>query len=76
MSGKVRIGNHVIIGSGSVIMPGVTIGAGVAIGAMSFVKGDCAPWSIYAGVPAKLIGKRNKDVLLLEKDFLKGINNE
>lgn len=56
---KTIIGNDVWIGAGVVITAGVTIGNGVVIGANSVVTKDIPDYSIYAGVPAKLIRKRN-----------------
>jgi len=70
LSAPVNVGRHVIAGVGCVVMPGTTIGDGVSIGAMSFIKKDCAPWFMYAGVPAKLIRPRKRDMLDLEKQFL------
>lgn len=67
---QVIIGKHVIIGSGCTILPGVTIPEGVALGAMSLVKSDLEEWFIYAGVPAKKIKKRSKELLLLENQFI------
>ena len=66
----VILGKHVIIGCGTVIMPGLSIGDGAAIGALTFVTRDCDPFSIYAGVPAKKIRDRNRDLLDQEKLFL------
>jgi galactoside O-acetyltransferase len=66
-SRPVRIGRHAIIGSGSVVLPGVTIGEGVAVGALSLVNRDCAPFHVYAGVPAVEIGSRDRSLLDLEK---------
>lgn len=43
------------IGVGTVILPGVTIGRNSIIGAGSVVTKDVAPYSVVAGVPAKLI---------------------
>ena len=64
----VHIGKHAVVGANSVILAGVTIGEGVAIGAGSLVTRDCKPWTIYAGVPVKEIGKRDKENMLkLEK---------
>ncbi len=60
----IRIGKHSILGSNVTVMPGVTIGEGCAIGACSLILKDCAPWGIYAGVPAKRIGERPKDRIL------------
>lgn len=64
--GKVHLRKHVIIGAGSVILPGCTLGEGVAVGALSLVKDDLPPWGVYAGVPARLIKERKKDLLELE----------
>lgn len=69
--GGVYINRHVIIGTFSVILPGVEIGEGVAVGAMSLVKNSLKSWRIYAGIPAKELKKRKKDVLKLEREFLK-----
>ena len=54
----VTIGDDVLIGAGAVIMPGCHIGQGVVIGANSVVNVDIPPYSIVAGVPAKIIGRR------------------
>jgi dTDP-4-amino-4,6-dideoxy-D-glucose acyltransferase len=66
----VNIGRHVIIGSGSIILPGVILEDGVAIGAMSLIKEDCQSFGTYAGIPAKLISDRKRDLLELETKFL------
>lgn len=52
------IGNDVWIGRNSIIMEGITIGDGAVIGAGSIVTKDVAPYTIVAGVPAKLIKNR------------------
>ena len=59
-SGPVHFGKHTIIGCGSVILPNVSIGEGTAIGALSLVKENCKPFSIYSGVPARYIKKRSQ----------------
>ena len=66
----VRIGRHVIIGSGSVLLPGIDVGDGAAIGALSLVKGDCEPFGIYAGTPARRVGDRQRGLLAMEASFL------
>lgn len=58
-----------IIGTGSVILPGVTLHEGVAIGALSLVNKNCEAFGIYAGTPARYIGDRKKELLMLEKDL-------
>ena len=66
---KVTIKKHVIIGAGSTIFPGVVIEEGCAIGAMALVTSSTRSWGIYAGIPAKRIKERKKDILELEKQF-------
>tara|TARA_B100000035_G_scaffold59951_1_gene48202 strand:+ start:723 stop:1232 length:510 start_codon:yes stop_codon:yes gene_type:complete len=56
--GKIDICDQVIIGSNSVLIGKCTIGEGATIGALSFVKSDLKPWSVYAGNPIKLIKDR------------------
>ena len=68
--GEVRIEKHVIIGSGSVVLPGLTISEGACVGAMSLVKSNAEAWMVYAGVPVKLKGPRNRGIIDLERQFL------
>lgn len=71
---SVRIGKHVIIGTGSTVLPGVILNDGCVVGAMSLVKKDVAEWTMVAGIPAKRIKDRERGLLLLEKKFLEEIN--
>lgn len=57
-SGLITIGNDVWIGSGVYISRGVKIGDGAIIAARSVVVKDVAPYTIVAGVPAKIIRLR------------------
>ena len=57
---KVLIEKDAFIGTNAVVHPGVTIGEGAVIGSCSLVLEDCEPWTIYAGVPCKQIGRRPK----------------
>ena len=57
----VRLQKHAIIGANSVILPGVTIGEGAAIGANSLVTGNCDPWTVYFGSPAKPYRRRPEE---------------
>lgn len=57
--GPVIIGNNVWIGEKVTILPNVTIGDGCVIAANSVVTKDIPPYSVVAGIPAKII-KQNK----------------
>lgn len=53
-----RIGNDVWIGHRATIMGPITVGDGAIIGAGAVVSSDVAPFTIVAGVPARLIRPR------------------
>ena len=55
----VRICAWADIGTGAVILPGVTVGQGCIIGAGSVVTRDVPPFTIAAGVPARVIRERD-----------------
>lgn len=67
----VYLEKHVIVGTSSIVMPGITVAEGCAIGAMSLVTRSTDPWGIYKGTPAKRYKDRTKNLLTLEKQFLK-----
>jgi len=54
----VKIEDDCWIAANSIILAGVTIGKGSVIAAGSVVTKDVPPYSIAAGVPAKVIGSR------------------
>ena len=54
----VFIGNDVWLGDRVIILPGVHIGDGCIIGAGSVVTRDIPPYSVAAGIPAKVIKDR------------------
>jgi acetyltransferase-like isoleucine patch superfamily enzyme len=54
----VRIGRDVWLGTGVIVVAGVSIGEGSVVAAGAVVTRDVAPWSVVAGVPAKVIGER------------------
>lgn len=66
----VRIGRHVIIGSGSVVFPGVDLAEGCAVGALTLVNRSTEPWGVYVGKPARRIGDRSRRLLELESALL------
>ena len=57
-SGRITIGNDVLVGAGAIVMPGIVIGKGAVIGAGSVVRDDVPPYAIVAGVPARVLGQR------------------
>lgn len=61
---EINIGNDVWIAAGAHILRGITIGNGAVIGANAVVTHDVEPYSIVAGVPAKVIGKRCDDLTI------------
>lgn len=55
---KIIIGDNVWIGANVVIMPGVTVAKGTIVGAGAIVTKSTEPYSVVAGVPAKVIKYR------------------
>jgi tetrahydrodipicolinate N-acetyltransferase len=53
----VIIGDDVLIGANAVVLEGVKVGNGAVIAAGSVVVKDVEPFSVMAGVPAKMIKK-------------------
>lgn len=63
IEGKVLIKRFAQIGASCVVLPNVTIEEGVAIGACSLVTKSLNGWTIYAGVPVKVIKERSRELL-------------
>lgn len=72
--GNIEIKDDVWIGARATILSGVTIGQGAVVASGSIVTHDVPPYSVVAGIPAKVIKKRfNNDIIdeLLKIDFSK-----
>jgi acetyltransferase-like isoleucine patch superfamily enzyme len=69
--GEVIVGKHVNIGSNTIILPKVKIGTGASVGGNSLINKSLKGWFIYFGSPCKALFKRSKNLLKLEKIFLK-----
>lgn len=65
---QVEIGSYVFVGARTTILPGVTIGDYALIAAHSLVDKNVPPFSIVAGVPARVVGDtRDLDLKELKK---------
>lgn len=62
--GVVVIEDDVWIAANCTVTPNVRIGRGAVVGAGAVVTRDVQPYDIVAGVPARPIGKRGKDMCL------------
>ncbi len=72
IEGDVAIGDFTAVGSNAVVMPGNVIPEGTVVGALSFVPPRFAfePWSVYAGTPIRLVGRRNRENVLAQVRLL------
>jgi galactoside O-acetyltransferase len=69
VDGDVTMKKHSIIGSGSIVLPNVTLEEGAAVGALSLVNKNCDKFTIYSGIPAIKIGKRQTKFLKYEEEL-------
>jgi acetyltransferase-like isoleucine patch superfamily enzyme len=73
MAGDVSFANYTAVGSNSVVMPNNHIPEGTVIGAVSFVPAafPFEPWSVYAGSPIRLVGRRNRETVAAQAKVLR-----
>lgn len=76
ISAEVRIQKHAIIGCNSVILPGVIVKEGTSVGSMSLCTKTTEEWSVYAGIPARKLGTRKKDIPALESQLFEDLKYE
>lgn len=68
--GDIVIGRHCIVGASAVVLPRVTFADGAALGALSLAKRNLKAWTLYAGIPARELARRDKAAILAaEKKF-------
>jgi galactoside O-acetyltransferase len=60
MAGKIVMEPNSFVGANALVMPNITIGEGAVVGAGAVVTKDVPPWVIAVGVPAKVVGHREK----------------
>lgn len=65
--GPVLIRKHSIIGCGGVVLPNTILNEGVSVVALSLLNGEYEEFSVYSGVPAVKIRKRQKRLLKYEQ---------
>lgn len=59
LHGAVLVGRHAIVGAGTVLLPGAALGEGATVGAVSLVKAPVPAWTVNAGTPARVVGRRD-----------------
>ena len=65
--GPVTLEKYVQLGGNTIVTPNLIIGEGSVTGFFSFVNKDLGKWNIYAGIPVRIIKKREKNILNLVK---------
>lgn len=55
---RVRVGHDVWLGHGAILLPGVQVGTGAVVAAGAVVSHDVEPYTIVAGVPARVLRRR------------------
>ncbi|HET8568179.1 MAG TPA: hypothetical protein VFM93_04265 [Candidatus Limnocylindria bacterium] len=71
--GDVIFGDLTAVGANSVVMPDNRIPEGTVIGALSYVPPRTAfePWSVYAGIPVRRVGARDREAVLAQARSLR-----
>lgn len=60
--GRIVMGKYSFVAANAVVMTDITIGDGAVVGAGAVVTKDVEPWTVVAGVPARVIGSRARFV--------------
>jgi dTDP-4-amino-4,6-dideoxy-D-glucose acyltransferase len=66
----VVLGRFCVLGAGTTLLPGAYLEEGAAVGAMSLVKSRCSAWTVYGGIPARVLGPRSKGARNLYDAFI------
>lgn len=64
--GPIVFQRHAAIGVKATVLPGVIVGEGAVVGAHSMARKSLEPWTIHAGVPARFVRARSRELLALE----------
>jgi maltose O-acetyltransferase len=68
----IRVEEGAWVGTGALVLSGVTIGAGAVVAAGAVVHRDCAPNTLYGGVPAKPLRTLDGDDLISQQHAARG----
>lgn len=60
IASPIRIGPYAWICARAVVQPGVTVNEGAVLGLAGVATKDLAPWTVYAGIPARKIKDRTR----------------
>ena len=60
--GAIHVGNRAWLGANVTVLDNVKIGEGAVVCAGAIVTKDVEPFAVVAGIPAKKIGERNRDL--------------
>jgi galactoside O-acetyltransferase len=71
---SISFGRHSAVGAGSLVFPGARFAEGSVLGAMSRVSRPLQPWTNYAGIPARRMRERHRDILEHERQYLASLN--
>lgn len=69
-SEAVVLRRHALVGTGAVLLPGTIMEEGSALSALALALGRIAPYSLYAGIPARMAAPRERNLRELEERFL------
>jgi galactoside O-acetyltransferase len=67
---SISFGRHSAVGAGSLVFPGAKLAEGSVLGALSRASRPLRPWTTYAGIPARRMRERRRDVLEQEQEYL------
>jgi acetyltransferase-like isoleucine patch superfamily enzyme len=73
ISGDVILEDCTAVGANAVVMPRNHVPEGTVIGALTYVPPDFPfePWSVYAGIPARRVGPRDRDRVRRQVDMIR-----
>jgi putative colanic acid biosynthesis acetyltransferase WcaF len=57
----IEVGDQAWVCADAFVGPGVAVGEGAVVGARAVAVGDVEAWTIVAGNPARVVGKRELD---------------